>query len=100
MMKKRRIIAAILILAFAFAFMAMNASAATPRGMVCDTCGSTNTYSYVQRISYTNETVPSCSSVTDYHTHTVYTCQKWIKCSACGDEFKYGSTYTETVCRG
>ena len=93
MMKKRRIIAAVLILAFAFAFMAMTASA---RGVVCDECGSSNTTTTLVRTDVTSVYVGGCSSISSSHYHIVRTPVYQFKCNNCGEKYQYNGASTTT----
>ena len=100
MMKKRRIIAAILILAFAFAFMAMNASAATPRGLVCIYCDGTDTTTSSKLTRTVNKNVSSCSDVSDYHIHTVTQTYYRTSCRTCGESWEHSVVDVDYICRG
>ena len=99
MKKAKRVVALVLVFAVVAVFLTVNAYAASPRGIACDSCGSSNT----KLTSWTKtETVyvgsGMCSNIPAAHTHIKKTPMRKFKCNNCGYTYDYAAGSSTTTC--
>lgn len=95
-MKSRRVLAMILVLAFVFAFMAVNVAAATPRA-ACPKCGSNEAYpSSTSLVDQYTEYVGGCQKHTMPHNHLHKKYESYMICRSCGRTSVMSSYWTTT----